>query len=170
MTTSDATHAGATDQLKAAVQRAIEEHPTRCNRSTAAVAHAFGYTELDRKLANAQIRYMEQYWQTITAEQAQALADRGQLVVAGQPGILRADGRRGFGHTAVVYPGGMTTAGDGKRYPRIAGGSFNSVTPGVPGRKYSEGARNAHDAWGRRVGGVQYYTPAPEHGAGVVER
>jgi hypothetical protein len=155
------------NKLTAAVQRAIAEHPTRCNRSTAAVARAFGCTDLDGKLANIQIRYMEQHWRTISAEQAQALADQGMLVVAGQPGIVRADGRRGFGHTAVVYPGGMTTGSDGQMHPRIAGGSFNSATPGVPGRKYSEGAKNTHDAWGRRARGVRYYTPFPEHAAGA---
>lgn len=152
--------------LKDAVRRAIADYPTRCNRSTAAVARATGSTELDGKLANAQIGYMEQHWQMISAEEAQALADQGRLVVAGQPGIVRADGRRGFGHTAVVYPGGMTEGSDGNRYPRIAGGSFSSATPGIPGSKYSDGAKNVHDAWGSRTPGVKYFTPLPDQSAG----
>ncbi len=152
--------------LKDAVRRAIADHPTRCNRSTAAVVRALSSNELDGKLANAQISYMEQHWQMVTAEEAQALADKGLLVVAGQPGIVRADGRRGFGHTAVVYPGGMTIASDGNRYPRIAGGSFSSATPGIPGGKYSDGAKNVHDAWGSRTPGVRYFTPLPDQSAG----
>jgi len=145
-------------ELAERARRAARAHPTDCSSSTAQVADDYGITALNNlPTANKQVQYMqnpENGWRTVTAEEAQDLANQGYLVIAG-----RAE-PNGIGHVAVVVPGQMVQSGDGNSYPLVAGGALDSNNPGVPGAAYSENGHGVNHAWSRRHRQeVEYYVP-----------
>jgi hypothetical protein len=98
-------------------------------------------------VANDQVAYMESNWKTVTAQQAQEMANAGQPVVAGlaNPG--------GHGHVAIVVPGDGATKPDGNFYPNIEGGAMNT-------QYTSHGEKTAGDVWSKSDrGSVKYYVP-----------
>lgn len=135
-------------QLKDTSVAAARNNRYACNQSTAAVADAYGHNELDGKDANGQVAYMNDNWKTVSAQEAQERANRGELVVAG----LANDG--GHGHVAVVTPGSGAVAPDENFYPQVTGGAMNQQYG------YSEGEKTAGQVWSRSDrGNVQYYVP-----------
>jgi hypothetical protein len=134
------------EQLKTNAVDAARANPRACNQSVAQVARGYGHTELDGKLANDQVAYMQENWRPVDARTAQDMANRGDLVVAGLSGS-------GHGHVAVVTPGSGAVAPDGNFYPNVTGGAMNPVA-------YSEGNKTAGQVWSRSDrGNVQYFAP-----------
>ncbi len=136
--------------LKDAADKAYENHPDNCNKSTAETLNILGIQDLKENMtANDQIDYMERNWETVSAYRAQNLANRGVVVVAGLKEI-------GHGHTAVVVPGEPVTKKNENcyvDYPMVEGGAMNVIAR-------SKGDLSAGDVWGKlkRVR-VKYYTP-----------
>jgi hypothetical protein len=138
--------------LKAAADEALKKHGSNCSGSTAAVAEALGHEELSGLNANEQVDYMAKNWNSVDAETAKALAEQGELVVAGKTG-------KSHGHTAVIVPGPGTMKNDGGAktfYPNVQGGALGG--PGSGG--YSDGTKTAGDVWNKSDRTeVTYYTP-----------
>lgn len=136
-------------ELAERVARAALAHPRACNFSVAQVANDYGITELDNLMANQQVEHMRSNgWQTVTAEEAQNLANQGQFVIAG-----RADPDEN-GHVQVVVPGEMVTSDqDGNRYPIVAGGAMNPTA-------YSERGHGVNHSWRPEYRQeVEYFVP-----------
>ena len=90
---------------------------------------------------------MGEHWREVGAAEAQELANQGKLAIAGLPGKP--------GQTAVVVPGHMQEAGEGRRYPKVQGGSSGGIGSGG----YSVGNKNA-GVWSKTERAlVKYYTP-----------
>jgi len=139
--------AAAADALGNLANQALANNPDNCSGSVAEVASGMGNQELSGLDANGQVSYMEQNWTQVSAEDAQKMANKGELVVAG----LAVPGEHG--HTAVVVPGSGATKPDGKFYPNVEGGASN------PAGK-SDGTKTAGDVWNTKVrGNVGYYAP-----------
>ncbi len=131
--------------LRELALRAYTLHPDACHQSTAEVAHQFGHAELDGRTANAQVAVLREQWREVDGAQADALAERGVLAIAGLAGEGNA------GHTAVVVAGRCVVVDD-KVYPSVCGG-------GLPMRR-SDGSRTAAETWTiRERVKVRYFTP-----------
>jgi type VI secretion system secreted protein VgrG len=92
-------------------------------------------------------------WESVSREQATALANQGEMVVAGLP-----DNRAGHsGHVATVVPGEGVKAPDGNVYPYVSGGGT--------GAGASDGTRTAGQVWSTKtradVGYYHYVPPSP---------
>ena len=140
-------HAGAQD-LKAAADTARAHNLTECNFSTAATASSMGFNGLDGKLANEQVKYMQENWRPISAAEAQSLANQGVLVVGGL-----AD-QTGHGHTTIVVPGNGEVMNNAF-YPNVEGGAMADHA-----RQYGDGTHTSWEIWRHQdAPKVQYYTP-----------
>jgi hypothetical protein len=129
--------------------RALEAyavHKLFCDQSTAYIADALGYAQLNDKSANQQVAYIEHQWTRVDGGTAQDLANRGALVVVG---LAHSNGN---GHTAVVTPGEGRRDPDGTFYPNVTNGGSPAVQ--------SDGSRTVADVWSARDRlNVRYYTP-----------
>jgi hypothetical protein len=132
-------------QLVSATQAAYSNHQSNCSGSVAEAAlHAFGITQLDM-VANQQYAFLSQNWRSITAVEAQAMANGGHFCVAAW---RSPDPQKEPGHTAVVTPGTVTIH-HGEYYPHVTGGG------GAGGR--SDGTKTADQVFGSRH--VEYFAP-----------
>ena len=139
--------------LKDAADSAYNGFEDNCSGSVADVASRLGYDELNDKNAKEQVSYMKDNWEPVDAKQAQDLANKVELVVAG---LINPDGDS---HVATVVPGDGKVAPDGNFYPLVQGGGSQK------GR--SDGTRTAGEVWpadpkkypeyNRTL--VKYYTP-----------
>jgi len=129
--------------------RALEAyavHKLFCDQSTAYIADALGYAQLNDKSANQQVAYIERQWTRVDGAMAQDLANRGALVIAG---LAHSNGN---GHTAVVTPGEGRHDPDGSFYPNVTNGGSPAVQ--------SDGSRTVGDVWSAHDRmNVRYYTP-----------
>jgi hypothetical protein len=143
-------------------------HPASCSDSTAEVARAFGITDLDGLDANQQLEFMRRNWDELEPSDAQALANKAALVVAGKSGRSIADENgnrtRAGGHVAIVVPGDLA---DGT-HPLVAGGAgmlIKNSTTGritlVKGPAFSTYGRSVAKTWKpEALPQVRYYTPS----------
>lgn len=132
-------------RLTALAREGHDLHPYYGNQSVAHVAEKMGAADLSGKMPYEQVAFMEQNWTTIDARAAQAKANAGALVVAGQGGPAQAQ-------TAIVTPGAGTTAPDGTFYP--------NVTCGGLGNARSDGSRTVADVWPPATrNSVAYFVP-----------
>jgi hypothetical protein len=144
-------NAAAVTKLTDAADTAFANNPDNCSGSVAEVAStAFNITDLNGKQANDQVTFMDANWDTVDAATAQQLANKGQLVIAGQKAAT------GAGHVAVVV------SGDGKT---IAGNFYPNVEGGGGPHGQSDGTLTAGDVWPSKPtnpeyrGNVKYYVP-----------
>ena len=102
---------------------------TYCNRAVAYVAEAMGYKGFPADvLANDLIRFMDGStdWERVPMAQAQALANRGGLVIAAEPA-------QPHGHVCVVRPGNAAHSGKWqKAAPKVMNlGKTRDIAKGV---------------------------------------
>jgi hypothetical protein len=142
------------DEIRKTAIEAYNKYTDNCSGSVAYVAsNLFGIDDLKGIKANDQVKFMDSHWQPIDSNTAQALANKGEFVVAGLKNP------NGDGHVAVVVRGDGATKPDGKFYPNVIGG-------GGPGGR-SDGSKNqtAGDVWPYKPadpqyrGNVKYYIP-----------
>lgn len=137
----------AANNLKAAANSGMAGNEGNCSGSVAKTMTKMGNTELNGKVANDQVDYMEKNWKTVSAQEAQDLANAGQPVVAGLANP------NGHGHVAVVVPGDGAIKPDKNFYPNVQGGSLG-------GAGKSWGDKTSGDVWNtsdRKK--VKYYVP-----------
>jgi hypothetical protein len=104
-----------------------------CNKFLRAVGHAYG-VPIPGGNADAILKSIsgDKNWQSVSAADAQKLANEGKFVVAGMDsGALHAT----HGHVAVVVSGTSQKAGDGNFYPMVACGSLGGPTGQSDGSK-----------------------------------
>jgi len=112
------------------------------------VANAMGHPELNGKLANQQVDYMDKNWEAVDAKTAQERANNGDLVVAGLSD-------NPHGHTSIVVPGDGAVKPDGRFYPNVEGGAMNKWA-----RDHGTGDYTAGDVWSTTDRkNVKYYVP-----------
>ncbi|MFO1086014.1 MAG: hypothetical protein U1E21_15725 [Reyranellaceae bacterium] len=134
------------DILRIRALEAYAIHKLFCDQSTAYIADAFGYAELNDKSVDQQVAYLERQWTPVDGGTAQDLANRGMLVIAG---LAHSNGN---GQTAVVTPGDGRRDPDGTLYPNVTNGGSPAVQ--------SDGSRTVADVWSvRDRTNVRYYTP-----------
>jgi hypothetical protein len=155
------------DALKRVVRDAALNHPASCNDTTAEVARAFGIDDLDGLDANQQLEFMKRTWDELDPPDAQDLANKARLVVAGKPGqsITDKEGNRmrAGGHVAIVVPGELAEG----THPLVAGGAgvlIKNTTTGrinlVRGPAFSVSGRSVARTWKpEALPQVRYYTP-----------
>lgn len=137
------------DILRTRALEAYAVHKLFCDQSTAYIADALGYAQLNDKSADQQIAYIERQWTRLDGDTAQDLANRGALVIAG---LAHSNGN---GHTAVVTPGEGRRDPDGTFYPNVTNGGSPAVQ--------SDGSRTVADVWSAHDRpNVRYYTPAKD--------
>ena len=135
-------------KLKDTADQARANNPKHCNESTAEVANAMGHPELNGKLANQQVDYMDKNWEAVDAKTAQERANNGDLVVAGLSD-------NPHGHTSIVVPGDGAVKPDGRFYPNVEGGAMNKWA-----RDHGTGDYTAGDVWSTTDRkNVKYYVP-----------
>lgn len=76
------------------------DHVTYCNKAVGFIAERVGVADFPASmLANQQVAFAESFWESVTPEEAQERANRGEFVVAAKEYPVH-------GHVAVVYPKG----------------------------------------------------------------
>lgn len=156
---------GKADALKKACEYAYLNYNSSCSHAVRSVTKDIlgenAYKEVELKNANALMTHFRLNWKKVTDTEAQNLADKGVLVVAGRSEMKRS------GHVVVVYPGGKKPRGGYKNakgemvrtagnYPR----AMSTSSGNWPGEK-SNGEKTVWDSWGRdsRYKTIEYYTP-----------
>jgi hypothetical protein len=151
------------EQLKAACDAAYDKHLNSCSHAVWEVIRGTVSPNEDYRQANELVDHLQQAWKEVPVDEAQALANRGIVVVGGAT-------EAGHGHVVVVYPGKSKSTGgysfikagkairigDHGNYPLAMSTSLGSW----PGAK-SRGDKTVWDAWGSdaKFARVRFWTP-----------
>ena len=151
--------------LKAACDSAYDKNPESCSHAVWDVIKGRVNSQEPYRQANELIDYLSANWKKITLDEADELANKGSVVIAGLKGT-------NHGHVVVVYPGPrilnggyqylwkkgnkmLTLRGTGK-YPPCMSTSIGTW-PGA----MSKGDKTVWDPWAKDevFAKVEYWTP-----------
>ncbi|MCE9637140.1 MAG: hypothetical protein K8T90_15655 [Planctomycetes bacterium] len=134
-------------EAKAAGAMKKDENLSKCSNYVADVSQQ-NSTPIPTGYANDQIKWMDRNWKSVSPEEAQKTANKGDLAIGG-----RESGKPGAGgHVFQVYPGEGHTGRDGKFYPNVVGGGAAAArsTGGMTADQIFKPAERA---------GIKYWVP-----------